>query len=102
MRLKKDDEVIVITGKDKGKKGKVLRVFPSDNSLIVEKVNYKTIYLRKSQQNPKGGISKMEAPMSASKVMLVCPRTGKPTRVGYSFLADGTKQRTSKKSGEVL
>ena len=102
MRLKKDDEVIVITGKDKGKKGKVLKVFPSNNSLIVEKINYKTIYLRKTQQNPKGGISKMEAPMSAAKVMLVCPRTGKQTRVGYSFLADGTKQRISKKSGEVL
>lgn len=102
MRLKKDDQVIVITGKDKGKKGKVLKVFPADNSVVVEKINYKTIYMRKSQQNPKGGISKMEAPLSASKVMLVCPRTGKPTRIGYSFLADGTKQRISKKSGEVL
>jgi large subunit ribosomal protein L24 len=102
MRLKKDDEVIVITGKDKGKKGKVLKIFPKKDCLVVEKINYKTVYLRKSQQNPKGGISKVEAPMSASKVMLVCPRTGKPTRVGYSFLADGTKQRISKKSGEVL
>ena len=102
MRLKKDDQVIVTAGKDRGKKGKVLQVRPAKNSVIVEKINYRTFYMRKSQQNPKGGISKMEVPISASKVMLICPRTGKPTRIGYTFLADGTKQRVSKKSGEVL
>ncbi len=102
MRLKKDDQVIVTAGKDRGKKGKVLQVLPAKNSVIVEKINYRTFYMRKSQQNPKGGISKMEVPISASKVMLICPRTGKPTRIGYTFLADGTKQRVSKKSGEVL
>jgi len=102
MRLKKDDQVVVITGKDKGKKGKVLKVFPADNTVVVEKVNYKTVYMRKSQKNPSGGISKMEAPLAASKVMLLCPRTGKRTRIGYSLLADGTKQRISKKSGELL
>lgn len=102
MRLKKGDQVVVTAGKDRGKKGKVLKVIPSKSSVIVEKINYRTFYMRKSQQNPKGGISKMEAPIAVSKVMLVCPRTGKPTRIGYTFLADGTKQRISKKSGEVL
>ena len=102
MRLKKEDQVIVITGRDKGKKGKVLKVFPAKETVIVEKINYRTIYLRKSQNNPNGGITKMESPLHISKVMLLCPRTGEPTRVGYSRLADGTKQRVSKKSGEVL
>src|ERR1041385_838570 len=102
MRLKKEDQVIVISGRDRGKKGKILKVIPSKESVIVEKINYRTAYLRKSQQNPQGGITKMECPIHISKVMLVCPRTGEPTRVGYSRLADGTKQRMSKKSGEVL
>ncbi len=102
MRLKREDQVVVIAGRDRGKRGKVLRVFPGKNSVIVEKINYRTVYLRKSQDNPKGGITKMECPIPISKVMLICPRTGEPTRVGYSILADGTKQRISKKSGEVL
>ncbi len=102
MKLRKEDQVVVISGKDRGRKGKILKVFPADGSVLVEKINYKTVYLRRSQENPQGGISKMESPIHVSKLMLVCPRTGKPTRVGYSRLADGTKQRVSKKSGEVL
>ncbi|OGW72334.1 MAG: 50S ribosomal protein L24 [Omnitrophica bacterium GWA2_52_12] len=102
MKLKKNDNVVVISGKDRGKKGKILRVFPTKESVIVEKINYQTIYLRRSQENPKGGVSKMESPIHVSKLMLVCPRTGKPSRVGYSKLADGVKQRVAKKSGEIL
>ena len=102
MKIRKDDEVLVIAGKDKGKKGKVMRVFAAQQSLLVEKVNYQTVYLRKSQDNPKGGISKIEGKLHVSNVKLVCPRSGKPTRVGYSRLADGTKQRLAKKSGEVF
>jgi len=102
MKIRKGDEVLVIAGKDKGKKGKVMRVFSSEHALLVEKINYQTVYQRKSQQNPKGGISKIEGKLHASNVKLVCPRSGKPTRVGYSRLADGTKQRLAKKSGEVF
>jgi large subunit ribosomal protein L24 len=102
MKIRKGDEVLVIAGKDKGKKGKVMRVFSTEQALLIEKINYQTVYLRKSQENPKGGISKIEGKLHASNVKLVCPRSGKPTRVGYSRLADGTKQRLAKKSGEVF
>lgn len=102
MKIRKGDEVLVIAGKDKGKKGKVMRVFSAEHGLLVEKINYQTVYLRKSQDNPKGGISKVEGKLHVSNVKLICPRSGKPTRVGYSRLADGTKQRLAKKSGEVF
>ncbi len=102
MKIRKGDEVLVIAGKDKGKKGKVMRVFSTEQALLIEKINYQTVFLRKSQENPKGGISKIEGKLHASNVKLVCPRSGKPTRVGYSRLADGTKQRLAKKSGEVF
>jgi large subunit ribosomal protein L24 len=102
MKIKKGDEVLVIAGKDKGKKGRVMRVFSAEQKILVEKINYQTAYLRKSQENPKGGISKIEGKLHLSNVKLVCPRSGKPTRVGYSILADGTKQRLAKKSGEVF
>lgn len=102
MRLRKNDLIIVTTGKDKGKKGRIMKVFPEQNKLLVEKINYQTVYLRRSQQNPKGGISKMEGKIDASNVQLVCPKTNKGTRIGYSILKDGSKQRLSKKSGEIL
>lgn len=102
MKIKKGDEVMVVTGKDKGKKGRVMRVYPQENMLLIEKINYRTVYLRKSQENPKGGITKMEGKLHISNVKLVCPRSGKPSRVGYSILADGTKHRLVKVSGEVL
>lgn len=102
MRIKKGDQVQVISGKDKGKSGRVMRVFPKEGRLLVEKVNYRTVFLRRSQQNPKGGITKVESPLPVSNVQLLCPKTGKPSKVSYNFLADGTKQRTVKKSGEIL
>jgi len=102
MKIRKGDEVVLISGKDKGKKGRVMKLFPSENKLLVEKLNYRTVYLRRSQENPNGGITKVEGKIDASKVKLVCPRTGKPTRVGYTILADKTKQRLAKKSGEVI
>lgn len=102
MKIKKGDEVFVTKGKDKGKKGRVMRVYPQEGMLLVEKINYRTVFLRKSQDNPKGGITKMEGKLHIANVKLVCPRSGKPTRVGYSILADGTKHRLAKVSGEVL
>lgn len=102
MKIRKDDQVIVTTGKDKGKKGRVMRAYASENSLLIEKINYQTVYLRRSQSNPKGGVAKVEGKISISNVKLICPRCGKPTRVGYSVLADGTKQRSCKRCHEIL
>jgi large subunit ribosomal protein L24 len=102
MRIKKNDTVVVLTGKDRGKKGRVMRVYPGENKVLIEKINYRTVFLRRSQQNPQGGIAKVEGKVDISNVQLVDPRTNKPTRVGYTFLADGTKHRLAKKTGEIL
>lgn len=102
MKIKKGDEIIVTKGKDKGKKGRVMRVYPTEGMVLIEKINYRTVFLRKSQDNPKGGITKVEGKINVSNVKLIDPRSGKPTRVGYSVLADGTKHRLAKISGEVL
>lgn len=101
IRLKKDDLVVVISGKDKGKQGKILRVLRDDGALIVEKVNMVKKTQRKSQQHPNGGIVDLEAPVHVSKVMLVDPKTGKPTRIGYKTV-DGAKVRVAKKSGKTI
>ncbi|MBI1978005.1 MAG: 50S ribosomal protein L24 [Candidatus Omnitrophica bacterium] len=102
MKLKKGDMVTVLTGKERGKKGKVLRVFPSESRILIEGLNYMKVYLRPSQQNPKGGISQVEGKMQSSNVQLVCPRCSKVTRTGYQFLSDGTKQRICKKCNEII
>jgi len=102
MKIKKGDQVAVISGKDRGKKGRVMRVFPVKNTVLIEKVNYRTVFLRKSRENPNGGITKVEGALNASNVQLIDPRSGKPTRVGYSILADGSKNRVSKKTKEII
>lgn len=102
MRLKKGDRVVVISGKDKGKEGKLLAVFPEKNRVIVEGVAIVSRHSKPTQANPQGGIVRREASIHASKVMLVCPTTGKPTRVGHAFLEDGRKVRVAKVSGEVI
>ena len=102
MKLRKDDTVAVITGKNRGKKGRVLQVFPKKGRILVEAVNYRKVHRRPTRDNPKGGVVQMEGPFSISNVMLICPRCSRPTRVGYSFLSDGTKQRICKKCREIL
>ena len=102
MKLKKGDLVTVLAGKERGKKGKILRVFPTKNRLIIEGLNFVKVYLRPSQQNPKGGISQVEGKLHFSNVQLLCPRCSKPTRIGFQFLSDGTKQRTCKKCNEII
>ena len=102
MRLKKGDRVRVISGKDKGKEGKILVSFPAENKVIVEGVSVASRHSKPTQANPQGGIVKKETPIYASKVMLVCPNTGKPTRIGHAFLEDGRKVRVAKVSGEVV
>ncbi len=102
MRLKKGDRVKVISGKDKGKEGKILVSLPAENKVIVEGVSVASRHSKPTQANPQGGIIKKETPIYACKVMLVCPNTGKPTRIGHAFLEDGRKVRVAKVSGEVI
>ena len=103
MRIKKGDLVEVIAGKkeNKGKQGKVLKVLQDENRVVVEEINMVTKHIRPSQSNPDGGTRKMEAPIHVSNVMLVDPKTKKPTRVGIEF-KDGKKVRVSKKTGNVI
>ena len=102
MRLKKGDRVKVISGKDKGKEGKILVSLPAENKVIVEGVSVASRHTKPPQANPQGGIVKKETPIYASKVMLICPNTGKPTRIGHAFLEDGRKVRVAKVSGEII
>lgn len=102
MRLRKGDRVFVVSGKDKGKEGKILRRDPAKDLVTVENVNIVTKSSRPTQKNPSGGLVKVEAPMHASKVMLVCPNCGKPTRVSRAFLDSGKKVRVCKKCGEIV
>ncbi|MBZ4683763.1 MAG: large subunit ribosomal protein [Fusobacteriaceae bacterium] len=101
LHVKTGDTVYVISGKDKGKTGKVLRVFPKKGKVIVEGINMITKHMKPNQINPQGGVVKREAPIFSSKVMLFDEKAGKPTRVGYKYV-DGKKVRYSKVSGEVL
>ena len=102
VRLKKNDRVKVITGKDKGKEGKIIRRIPERDLVVVEGVNMVSRHVRPSQTNPQSGIIKQESPIYASKVMLVCPQCGKATRVAASFLENGKKVRVCKKCGEII
>jgi large subunit ribosomal protein L24 len=102
MRIRKGDNVRVISGNDRGKEGKILKVFPDKNRVIVEKVNLMKRHTKASKDVPQGGIIEKEGPINASNLMLVCPNTGKPTRIGKDVLSDGSRARVSKKSGEML
>ena len=106
MKVKKNDVVEVITGKSRGKQGKILRVYPETNKVLVEGVNIQFKHERPSQKNQKGGITQREAPIDASNVMILDPKTNLRTRVGKRELV-GTVgkvrfERVSKRSGEVL
>ena len=98
LKIKKNDTVVILSGKDKGKKGKVLGTVPSERKVVVEGCNMVTCHIRPRKQGEEGGIIKMETPIYASKVMVVCPKCGKPTRVGHTVV-DGKKTRACKKCG---
>ena len=97
LHVRKDDMVVILSGKDKGKKGKVLETSPNEQKLIVEGVNMVTKHVKPRRQGETGGIVKVEGAFYASKAMLVCPSCGKATRVAHKVLADGTKMRACKK-----
>ena len=100
-KIKREDFVVVIAGKDKGKRGKVLRVIPKKQRVVVEGVNIVKKHQKPTANSP-GGIIEKPAPIHVSNVMLICPKCGTPTRVGFTFLEDGTKVRKCKKCGEVI
>ncbi len=100
-KIKRDDFVLVISGKDRGKRGKVIRVIPKESRVVVEGVNIVKKHQKPTPTRP-GGIVEMPAPIHISNVMLVCPRCNRPTRVGFTFLEDGRKVRVCKKCKENI
>jgi large subunit ribosomal protein L24 len=99
MYIRKDDTVQVLTGDDKGKRGRVLRVLRADNKVVVEGVNRVYKHLKPSQRNPQGGRLSKEMPVNVSNVALIDPQTNRPTRVGVRYTDDGAKELYAKKSG---
>ena len=102
LHIKKGDEVIVLAGDDKGRKGKVLKVLVAKQRALVEGVNMVSKSMKPSAKNPQGGIVKQEAPIHVSNLSLIDPKSGKATRVGMKKTDDGKKVRVAKKSGEVI
>ena len=100
-KIKKDDTVLVIAGRERGKSGKVVRVLREEDRVIVERINMVKRHQKPQGQNP-GGILEKEASLYLSNVMLVCPSTNKPTRVGRKRLENGKGVRVSRRSGEVI
>lgn len=102
LHVKKEDTVMVISGKDKGKKGRVIAAYPRENRVLIEGVNMVMKHSKPTQLNPQGGILNQEAPIHASNVMLIDPKSGQPTRIGYKVLDNGKKVRVAKKSGQTI
>ena len=102
VHVKTGDTVVVLSGKERGKKGKVMAVSPKEGKVIVEKINMVSKHMKPRRMGETGGIVKAEGAMYASKVQIVCPRCGKPTRVAHQIYEDGTKERICKKCGESL
>lgn len=107
MKIRKNDMIMVISGNDAGKTGKVLKVFPKENRIIIEGINIRKRHSKPSQTNPQGGIVEKEAPINASNVMILDPKTNEPTRIGAQIILDektGKKKRArvSKISGEMI
>ena len=102
LRIRKGDKVQVLTGKDKGKTGKVIHVYPNKGRALVEGINMVKKAQRKSQKNPQGGMVHQEIPIQISNLASLCPVTNKPTRLKTLIAADGSKQRVSAKNKAVI
>ena len=101
-RIKKDDTVIVIAGKDKGRSGRVLKVLPKEDRVVVEGINLVKRHTAPNVTHPNGGVISKEAPLHASNVQLVCPECSAPTRIGHRVLEDGRKVRICRKCEGVV
>ena len=101
-RIRRDDEVVVIAGKDKGRRGKVLRVLPKTARVVIQGVNVVTKHVSPSRQNPQGGRVQREAPIHLSNVMIADPQSGEPISVRYKLLDSGRKVRIAVKSGQQI
>ena len=102
LSIKRNDTIVVIAGKEKGKRGKVLVVLPEKRRVIVERVNFIKRHQRPTQKVKQGGIIEREGSLHVSNVMLVCGKCGKPTRTGVQTLADGRRARVCRKCGEIV
>jgi len=102
LSIKKNDQVMVVAGKDKGKTGKVLKIYPKQRRAVVEHINVVKKAQRKTNENQQGGFVEIESPIHMSNITLIDKKTNKPTRFGASVLKDGTKLRINKKSKEVI
>jgi len=102
MKIVKGDTVLVTAGNHKGQQGKVLKVFPKDNKVIVEGINFIKRHTRPTPKNQQGGILEKEAPIHSSNLMVVCPKCSIPTRIGRKVLDDGRRVRICKNCGEML
>ena len=102
MKIKKGDLVKIMQGKDRGREGKVKKVLPKDNKIIVDGINIAKKHVKPRGKDQKGGIIKVERPLHASKVMVICPSCGQPTRIGYQVDKKGEKYRICRKCETVL
>ena len=102
LSIKKNDTVLVVTGKEKGKKGRVISVEPKKDKILIERINIIKRHMKPSKKYSQGGIIEKEAPLHISNVMLVCSKCSKPTRIGNTVLSDGKKARICKKCKEVI
>jgi large subunit ribosomal protein L24 len=100
--LRKNDIVFVLTGKDRGKRGKILHIDRKKTRAVVEKINFIKRHTRKTPKNPQGGIIEKEAPVHISNLMLICSKCDRPVRTRYKYLDDGRKVRTCFKCGEAI
>lgn len=101
MKIKKNDKVLIITGKNRGKTGKVTDVISSSSSVIVEGINKQKRHVKPKKQGEKGQVVEIEAPVNVSNIALICTKCNKPTRIGYK-ITDGLKQRVCKKCDKII
>lgn len=102
LRIKRGDTAVVISGKNKGKSGRVLSVLPSKERVIIEGLNIVKKHMKPNKKYTQGGIIEKEAPIHISNVMLICPKCNKPTRIGNTVFDDGKKSRRCKKCNELI
>ena len=102
MHVHREDTVLILAGKDRGKQGRVIRLFPKAEKALVEKINMVKRHTRPSQQLPQGGIVEKEAPVHVSNLQVVCAKCGKASRIAHKALANGRKARVCKKCGEIM